>query len=327
MTLSVAPDAAQAAPTTTSATARLDRLNQQADQLVEQYLQSNLALERTRSNLAAVQRDTQSAQRSYDDLRSRIAAQAASAYVNGPGTDLAAVLTSGDPTSAVERMQSLELLAQQNTELVTDLVTARQSLDATRATLRSVEGQQAAEVTRLRAKKAEVQKAVDQTRTLLDQMRAADRARAAAQSRRQAVASRPATQASPAARQGPSPAPPPVSGSAGVVVRWAYQQLGKPYQWGAAGPGSFDCSGFTMAAWRQAGVSLPHSAASQYGVTARISAGELRPGDLIFRYSPISHVSLYVGGGMQIAATHTGDVVRLQSASLPSITGYGRPGG
>jgi len=79
MTLSVAPDAAQAAPTTTSATARLDRLNQQADQLVEQYLQSNLALERTRSNLAAVQRDTQSAQRSYDDLRSRIAAQAASA--------------------------------------------------------------------------------------------------------------------------------------------------------------------------------------------------------------------------------------------------------
>ncbi len=81
-----------------------------------------------------------------------------------------------------------------------------------------------------------------------------------------------------------------------------------------------------MMAWAQAGVSLPHSSSAQYSATRRISAGELQPGDLIFYYSPISHVAIYVGGGMQVAATHTGDYVRLQALHT-GITGYGRPGG
>ncbi|HEV8650306.1 MAG TPA: NlpC/P60 family protein [Actinomycetes bacterium] len=315
---------AHADPTSTAdLNSQLDRLNQQADQLVEDYLEQSLALGRTRAKLAAVQRQAQAAQRSYDDLQARIAAQATNAYVNGPGSELAAVLTTGDPSSAVERMQSLELLAQQSTELVTSLKAARRSLDASRAVLRSVEAQQAAEVTRLRGKKTEVDRAVDRAERLLNQMRAANRARIAALNRRAAPSQK-------AVRTGglqQSPTPPPVSGSVSAVIRWAYRQLGKPYQWGASGPDAFDCSGFTMAAWAQAGVGLPHSSRSQYGVTMRVSAGNLKPGDLIFRYSPISHVSMYVGGGKQISATHTGDVVRIQSASLPNIAGYGRPGG
>jgi peptidoglycan DL-endopeptidase CwlO len=315
---------AQAAPATiASLNGQLDRLNQQTDQLVEQYLQQKLALDRTRKDLADVQRRTRDAQRSFGELQSLIAAQAASAYVNGPGTDLAAVLTSGDPSNAVERMQSLELLAQQNTELVTSLRVAKQSLDASHAALETVEARQAAEAGRLQAKKTEVDRAVHRVEGLLGQLRAAGRARSAALQGRAGAPTRAAAQAGPSS----NPTPPPVSGSAGAVVAWAYKQLGKPYQYGAAGPSSFDCSGLTMVAWSQAGVSLPHSAAAQYGVTMRISASDLRPGDLIFRYSPISHVSMYVGGGMQISATHTGSTVKLQSASLPSISGYGRPGG
>jgi len=297
---------------------QLDRLNQQADQLVEDYLEHSLALERTRAKLAGIQRQTRAAQRSYDGLQALIAAQATNAYVNGPGSDLAAVLTTGDPSRAVERMQSLELLAQQSTELVVSLKAARQSLDASRGALKSVEAQQAAEVAHLRAKKTEVDRAVGRAERLLDQMRAANRARIAALTRRAAPVQRGPQQ---------SPTPPPVSGSVSSVLQWAYKQLGKPYRWGAAGPDAFDCSGFTMAAWAQAGVGLPHSSRSQYGVTMRVSASQLKPGDLIFRYSPISHVSMYVGGGRQISATHTGDVVRIQSASMPDITGYGRPGG
>ena len=76
-----------------------------------------------------------------------------------------------------------------------------------------------------------------------------------------------------------------------------------------------------MMAWRQAGVSLPHSSASQFNVGRRISASELQPGDLIFYYSPISHVSIYIGGGQRISATHTGDYVRVQSLGS-SIVGY-----
>jgi cell wall-associated NlpC family hydrolase len=116
------------------------------------------------------------------------------------------------------------------------------------------------------------------------------------------------------------------SGSAAAVVAYARAQVGKPYCYGGSGPGCFDCSGLTMMAWRQAGVSLPHSSAAQYSVGRRISASELQPGDLIFYYSPISHVSVYIGNGQRISATHTGDYVRVQSLGS-GIVGYARPNG
>jgi peptidoglycan DL-endopeptidase CwlO len=81
-----------------------------------------------------------------------------------------------------------------------------------------------------------------------------------------------------------------------------------------------------MRAWGQAGVSLPHSSAAQYGVGRHISASELQPGDLVFYYSPISHVSIYIGNGQRVSATHTGDYVRVQSLGS-SIVGFSRPNG
>jgi peptidoglycan DL-endopeptidase CwlO len=127
----------------------------------------------------------------------------------------------------------------------------------------------------------------------------------------------------------PSAARPPATppGAVAGVVRYAYAQLGKPYRWGAAGPDAFDCSGLTMRAWAQAGVSLPHSSQAQFGVGRQVTRAELRAGDLIFRNSPISHVALYVGNGMQVAATHTGSTVKYQSAWQGTIVGFSRPTG
>src|SRR5207244_1464771 len=75
------------------------------------------------------------------------------------------------------------------------------------------------------------------------------------------------------------PAP---SAGAGAAVSFAKQQVGKPYEYGAAGPDSYDCSGLTMASWRQGGVSLPHSAAAQYNATTHIPISAVQPGDLLF---------------------------------------------
>ena len=113
-----------------------------------------------------------------------------------------------------------------------------------------------------------------------------------------------------------------------AVNRYVQIQVAQrePYCYGGAGSACFDCSGLTMMAWKQAGISLPHSSAAQYNVGRRISASELQPGDLIFYYSPISHVSIYIGGGQRISATHTGDYVRVQSLGS-SIVGYARPNG
>src|SRR6185503_15210639 len=93
---------------------------------------------------------------------------------------------------------------------------------------------------------------------------------------------------------GSTPAPPYVPGRAGVAVKYAYAQLGKPYKWAAAGPNSFDCSGLTLAAWRAAGLSLPHNAAMQWRSMPHISRAALRPGDLVF-YRSLGHVAIYVG--------------------------------
>ena len=110
---------------------------------------------------------------------------------------------------------------------------------------------------------------------------------------------------------------------AGVAVRYAFNAIGKPYSYGADGPGSYDCSGLTSAAWSAAGKSLPHNAAAQYSATARISKSQLRPGDLVF-YRSLGHVGMYVGGGMIIDASRAGQPVKHRSMNIMTPYGYGR---
>jgi peptidoglycan DL-endopeptidase CwlO len=293
---------------------QLDRLNRESDQLVEQYNQSREALARIRRSLKNLRAQAGGAEDDLRKLRASLGARASAAYVQGAGSAVAAVLGSDDPAAAIARVQVLELLAANDGDLMDQLGVAGKVFAARQAELVAAEKAQAAEVKRLEAKKAEVERAADRTRALLARMRAADR---------------------PQAPTRPSPvAPPPPSGggggggsgSAAAAVAYARAQVGKPYCYGGEGPGCFDCSGLTMMAWRQAGVSLPHSSAAQYNVGRRISASELQPGDLIFYYSPISHVSIYIGGGQRISATHTGDYVRVQSLGS-SIVGYARPNG
>src|SRR5215211_1177744 len=305
---------AQATPTASRLEEQLDQLNRESDQLVEQYNQSNEALKRIRRSLEGLRAQASGAEADVRKLQAVLGARASAAYVQGAGSAVAAVLGSDDPAAAIARVQVLELLAANDGDLMDQLGVAGKALGERQRDLVAAERSQAAEVDRLAAKKAEVERAADKTRALLARMRAADR---------------PSTPSRPS-----DPVAPPPSGGGGggsgsaaaVVVAYARAQVGKPYCYGGSGPGCFDCSGLTLMAWRQARVSLPHSSAAQYNVGRRISAGELQPGDLIFYYSPISHVSVYIGGGQRISATHTGDYVRVQSLGS-SIVGYARPNG
>lgn len=115
------------------------------------------------------------------------------------------------------------------------------------------------------------------------------------------------------------PGQPAASGTsqgAAKAIAFARQQLGEPYRWGAAGPNAWDCSGLTMMAWRQGGVSLPHYSAAQYARSKHISMGDLRPGDLVFwggSPSSIHHVALYIGDGLILHAPRTGQPVQVNS--------------
>jgi cell wall-associated NlpC family hydrolase len=115
-------------------------------------------------------------------------------------------------------------------------------------------------------------------------------------------------------------------GKAGIAVKFACAQIGKPYVWGADGPGGYDCSGLTSAAWRKAGVSLPHNAAAQRGVVKSVKESDLRPGDLVFYYGDIHHVGMYVGNGWLVHASRAGVPVLMKRYDDGNVNSFGRPG-
>jgi cell wall-associated NlpC family hydrolase len=124
------------------------------------------------------------------------------------------------------------------------------------------------------------------------------------------------------------PVPAGTTEGAKKAIEFARAQLGEPYVWGGAGPDSWDCSGLTMMAWRQGGISLPHYAAAQYQLTKHLTASQLRPGDLVFwGTSPdtIHHVALYIGNDQIIQAPHTGDVVKVSPLFEWPPDFFGRP--
>lgn len=128
----------------------------------------------------------------------------------------------------------------------------------------------------------------------------------------------------------PAPEPvsaPAVSGLAGIAVQAAMAQQGVRYVYATSLPGvSFDCSGLTHYAWGQAGVYLPRNSRAQAAATPRVSPAAAQPGDLIFYYSPISHVGIYLGNGQLVHAPNSGTVVKVASVSWSKVTAVGRPG-
>ena len=303
---------AGAEPSARDLQSQLRRLNRQADQAVERYLDAKLGLDQARASLGGLTTQVEAARRQLDGLRGLVSARAADTYMFG-AADVALMLDPGNADDALDRMQTLSLLAEHASEQLQDLAVAERAFQTEMARLRKVEQQREQQVKRLAAEKDKVEQLVRRTQSLLDELRAAAGAGAI-------------DGIDPGLSPGELP-PLPSGGGAAAAVRYAYAQLGKPYAFGADGPDSFDCSGLTMMAWRQAGIALPHSAAAQYSIGRHVTRSELQPGDLIFRYSPISHVAIYVGGGMQIAATHTGSTIKLQSASWGEIVGYSRPNG
>jgi cell wall-associated NlpC family hydrolase len=108
--------------------------------------------------------------------------------------------------------------------------------------------------------------------------------------------------------------------AAQIAVNTALAQQGKPYVWGGAGPSSYDCSGLMLSAYRAAGIALPHSSRMQSTMGTPVAYSDLQPGDLVFFYTPVSHVGMYIGNGQMVHASTSGQPVKVTNlAYMPGF--------
>lgn len=108
--------------------------------------------------------------------------------------------------------------------------------------------------------------------------------------------------------------------AAQVAVDTALAQQGKPYVWGGTGPGGYDCSGLTWSAYQAAGIALPRTSRAQAGAGVPVDRAQLQPGDLIFFYSPVGHVGMYIGNGQMVHSSTYGQPVAV--VAVDSVPGY-----
>ena len=286
--------------------ARVDSLYQQAEQASERYNDARLDLERAQKRLQALRADLGRQRDKFESVRADMAASVVSQYQGQALSTTTRVLLAKDPDAFLDQVATVSGYNDQQAEMMADFAVQAQQLEMREAAAKRELGRIAATKKTLAEEKAEIDDKAAEAEDLLDRLEA----RAAPVSR---SAERP-------------PVSVPASGRAGAAVSYALAQVGDAYVYGAAGPSAFDCSGLTMMAWAQAGVSLPHSSGAQMGSGTPVSQSQLQPGDLVFYYSPVSHVGIYIGNGQIAHAANPSTGVQVSPVFSMPYSGAVRPG-
>jgi peptidoglycan DL-endopeptidase CwlO len=309
------------APTISQVQKEVNALQGKVDKIGQEYDAAGQQLAAAKGRLVQVSKQADRAQQQYNQASATLAAVAVTQYENSGQTSIIGLLTSGDP-SAVLGQASLLLQvegthneeAQQFLTLANELTTIKQQRQRTADGVGQLEAQYASQ-------RKSMTKLLDTQTSLLANLTAQQQAAVEAQTVGGSTSSSAVT-TTPIAYTGPT------SSQAGQAVAYAYAQIGKPYVWGATGPGSYDCSGLVQAAWAAANVSIPRTTEEQWAALPHIPMSDLEPGDLIL-YNGESHVAIYVGDGYIIDAPHTGAVVeRIPEATSwysGSVDGVVRP--
>ncbi|MFK0103405.1 NlpC/P60 family protein [Streptomyces sp. NPDC091217] len=318
---------------------KVDALYRQAESATEKY---DAAKEKTgtqRRQVDTLLDDVAQRTERLNKAREELGSFAAAQYRTGATTpDTATFLLADNPQDYFDETQLMSRLTSRQKGAVDDYVTQqsatmkkRQEAAKSLQTLTDTQDE-------LKTAKTTVQTKLASARELLSQLTAQEKARLAEiEKQKQEEAARKAAElakqqaaAAAAAKQDSSSSASSTSSSSGSsssssssdsayatkaakAIAFARAQIGKPYVWGATGPGSYDCSGLSQAAWKAAGVSLPRTTYDQVNAGTTVSLANAQPGDLVFFYDDISHVGIYIGNGMMIHAPKPGAYVREES--------------
>jgi cell wall-associated NlpC family hydrolase len=314
------------------ARARLEQLNRELSLLVERYNQARLRLEQVEAHLAEIRAEAARAEATSERAMQSLNRSAARAF-QGVGSQITALFDSTSIADFSDRLEFIGSIAEADNDVAVEAEIARQEAQWTADELRAAIEEHRGVLEDLAAQRDQIEVRVDEARDLFETLdRRFQEALAAQRAAERAAAEAAAQEAAGDGGGGigsgpPIPPPPAPNPAVGTVLEAAYSAIGTPYQWGGSSPETgFDCSGFTMWAWSHAGVFLPHSSAAQYAALPHVAREDLQAGDLLFFYSPISHVGMYVGGGRMIHASHPGVPVGVVAVYWDSFVGAARPG-
>ncbi len=314
---------------------RLDRLYHDAETAAERYNTGRERLSVAQRELRTLRTDLAAQERLVATMRDRLGAMVAAQAQNSPLSTATELLASEDATTFLAGVAAVQSFNEQQAVQVGSYEEEVDELAGQREAMTAQVSRVADDVQQLREAKAELDDKASRAEDLLANLKAERRerveARMAAAAAEEAAAAEAAAESEAATAPQTDPGSPSAtgeapdttqqaSGSGSSAVDFALAQVGDAYVYGAAGPSAWDCSGLTMAAWAAAGVSLPHSAAMQSGMGTAVSVSELQPGDLVFYYSPVSHVGMYIGNGQLVHAPNPSSSVEIVSVTSMPIT-------
>ena len=335
--------------------AQIEALNNQSFDLGEEYDRVETELAEVDAEVAVAQKRVAELEAQVGSMRTAMQGFAVQSYIYGvQGDGVAALLGGTDaPAVAAQREQYTELVLGSSVSKIDELETVTQDAAQERQNLEAKQAKKRTLQKALEDKQAEVDASIQKARdlqgkvkgelaTLVVQEQARRAEQAAARSRTSSGSNTSSSSggggrsngggsqsggrsSAPSGPRAGASVPAPSPGAGGAVAA-AMSQLGVGYRYATASPGvAFDCSGLTSWAWGQAGRGLPRNSRSQYAALPHVSQGDIQPGDLVFYYSPISHVGLYIGSGQMVHATHPGDVVKVAAVNWGKVVGIARP--
>jgi len=297
---------AGAAPTPAEIEAQIDQQWNQLEPVIEQYNAADSEYKTSAAKATQLADQIRPLALQVDVALSRVSAISVQYYESGRASAFSAILMTGSATNFAEQLTTLNGIAMKEQAQIKDVMSLKAKYEEQKKPLDDLLAKLGKQKSDLAAKKAGINAQI----TKLNEMRLAAYGSGAGTGDLK-----------------PAACPSTYDGSLGSkAAQVACKEIGKPYIFNTAGPKTFDCSGLTMYAWAQVGVTyLRHYTQWQYEDTKRVTKDQLQPGDLVFVYPDRHHMGMYVGNGWMVHAPHTDDFVRMVQMSKEPVSGYGRP--
>ncbi|MET9131598.1 C40 family peptidase [Streptomyces antibioticus] len=299
----------------------LQRLYREAERATEAYNATEEKLKEQRAETERLDTALAKARLSLHESRGAAGRLARQQYQGSTGlSPYVRLLLARDPQHALEQGYVIGRLARERAETVDRLEGGERRSDALARAARTALDAQLTLAERRKKERDDVRRRLGDVEKLLASLTAAQLAAIAeleqagvAEAQKRVMASGDLDDDRPPSREGDR------------AVRYAVEQIGKPYEWGAEGPASYDCSGLTSEAWGHAGTPIPRTSQEQWARLPRIPLNRLRPGDLVLYFPEATHVALYLGDGMVVQAPRTGERVKISPIASNPVLGAVRP--